>query len=146
MTGLLASLAMTTHPVPTDRPHLADARAASSATYDRRRARTAAETLAGITPARWDDATKRILLTLAAMLAPSAIDTVLEAGALALNPIDVEAYERQALRLQECREEDPLLIPPGEPRLFTRPCTDPCGQSDCEVACAIMHDNGDYRA
>jgi hypothetical protein len=48
-------------------------------TYDRRRARSAAETLATIPPNRWDDTTRRIICTLATIAAPSRIDDLLEA-------------------------------------------------------------------
>lgn len=46
-------------------------------TYDRRRARAAAETLANIPPNRWDDGTRQIVATLATISAPSRIDDLL---------------------------------------------------------------------
>jgi len=86
--------------------------AGAQRTYDRRRARSAAETLAQIPPNRWDDTTKRILLTLATMLTPSAIDPLLEAGALAVH-VDVDQYERARQRLNDTVE---LAQPAWSPR------------------------------
>lgn len=59
--------------------HLERARESAQVTYDRRRARTAAATLATITPSRWDDETRRIVATLATISSPSRIDDLLEA-------------------------------------------------------------------
>lgn len=70
MTGLLACLPMT---------HLDGARESAQRTYDRRRARSAADTLATIPPNRWDDETRRIIATLATISSPSRIDDALEA-------------------------------------------------------------------
>lgn len=61
----------------TDRPHLEQARENAQRTYDRRRARSAADTLATIPPNRWDDATRQIVATLATISAPSRIDDLL---------------------------------------------------------------------
>lgn len=58
--------------------HLAAARESAQQTYDRRRARKAADTLAQIMPNRWDDETRRIVATLATVSAPSRIDNVLD--------------------------------------------------------------------
>lgn len=70
MTGLLACLPMA--------QHLETARANAQRTYDRRRARNAAEQLAVIPPNRWDDRTRQIIATLATISAPSRIDDVLD--------------------------------------------------------------------
>lgn len=59
-------------------PHLAEARAKAQQTYDRRRARDFAEALSTIPPARWDDATRAIIITLATLAVPSRIDDVLD--------------------------------------------------------------------
>lgn len=72
MTSLLASLPMT------EPAHLPDARETTQHTYDRRRARAAADTLATISPARWDDETRSIIATLATMTAPSRITDLLD--------------------------------------------------------------------
>jgi hypothetical protein len=61
----------------TNRPHLEQARENAQVTYDRRRARSAAETLAQIPPNRWDDKTRQIVGTLATISAPSRIDDLL---------------------------------------------------------------------
>jgi hypothetical protein len=71
MTALLACPPMT--------EHLTDARESAQRTYDRRRARSAADTLATIPPNRWDDHTRSVVLTLATIAAPSRIDDALEA-------------------------------------------------------------------
>jgi hypothetical protein len=57
--------------------HLERARESAQHTYDRRRARKAADTLATILPSRWDDETRRIIGTLATISAPSRIDDLL---------------------------------------------------------------------
>lgn len=49
----------------------------ASETYARRRARKAADELAVIDPRLWDDETRRIVLTLATLCAPSRVDEVL---------------------------------------------------------------------
>lgn len=59
--------------------HLPRARESAQLTYDRRRARSAAETLATIPPNRWDDRTRQIVATLATISSPSRIDDLLEA-------------------------------------------------------------------
>ncbi len=58
--------------------HPNTAQANAQRTYDRRRARSAAETLANIPPNRWDDHTRRVILTLATVAAPSRIDNALD--------------------------------------------------------------------
>ena len=64
---------------PTMTEHLPDARENAQRTYDRRRARAAADTLALIPPNRWDDHTRQVVATLATISAPSRIDDVLDA-------------------------------------------------------------------
>lgn len=59
--------------------HLPEARENAQRTYDRRRARRAADVLANIPPNRWDDRTRQIVLTLATIAAPSRIDDALHA-------------------------------------------------------------------
>lgn len=78
---VLASLAMT------QPKQLSQARESAQQTYDRRRARTAADTLALIPPNRWDDTTRRIIATLATISAPSRIDDVL------VEVFDPDAYD-----------------------------------------------------
>lgn len=73
----------------------------ASETYARRRARKAADELAIIDPSLWDDETRRIVLTLATVAAPSRIDDVL-AGEL---PITLDELDRLVVRL----DADPLL-------------------------------------
>jgi hypothetical protein len=81
-------------------------------TYDRRRARSCADTLATIPPNRWDSTTRSIIITLATMVMPSAIDPLLEAGALAIH-VDIDAYERGRLALAHQVE---LAQPAWSPR------------------------------
>ena len=81
--------------------HLEQARESAQRTYDRRRARTAADTLAQIPPNRWDDRTRQIVATLATISAPSRIDEALEAfdGEPAHHLVELtpEAYDRAAV-------------------------------------------------
>lgn len=148
---------MSTHPVPAGRP---DARAAAQDTYTRRRARAAAETLANIGPAGWDEATRRILLTLATIAMPSRIDRVLDdAFDPLLVPLPVamcgSMHGHDSLDEAKACDDAPRARPtigPLAPKPCTlrglepRRCAVPCGKTDCEVVCARMHDNGDYRA
>lgn len=60
------------------RAHLPVAREKAAQTYDRRRARKAADALATIDVALWDDATRKIIGTLATMCAPSRITTLID--------------------------------------------------------------------
>ena|SRR5690242_16188849 len=69
------------------RPHLTDARIKANQTYQRRRARSAADYLLDIDPALWDDATRKILLETLPRLAK------------------IEPWEIEALR---SREPEPL--------------------------------------
>lgn len=54
-------------------------RESAQRTYDRRRARAAADTLAVIPPNRWDDHTRQVIATLATISSPSRIDDLLDA-------------------------------------------------------------------
>jgi hypothetical protein len=89
--------------------HLTDARESAQRTYDRRRARSAADTLATIPPNRWDDHTRRVVATLATISAPSRIDDALEAfdGQPADNLIDVDGTPLPRLFVQP----DPQPLP-----------------------------------
>lgn len=69
-----------------ERPHLRAARAIADEGNSRRRARKAADSLALIDPALWDDETKKIITTLATLAAPSRITSVLDAE---IPPVDL---------------------------------------------------------
>lgn len=79
-------------------------------TYDRRRARSAADTLATIPPNRWDAHTRSVIATLATLSAPSAVDQLLAGTALDddaepfVVELDVDAYERQRRALRAAEE------------------------------------------
>lgn len=115
----------------------------SSDTYARRRARKAADELALIDPALWDDKTRQIVATLATMAAPSRIDDVL---AEHLPPVAL------------CNCDDGRTHPIGEPpcvladdplEAFALPRQDGDGELDRAHRVAQIervHDNGDYRA
>lgn len=81
--------------------HLPEARESAQRTYDRRRARSAADTLALIPPNRWDDHTRLVIATLAMISAPSRIDDALDAfdGEPAHHLVEItgDAYDRAAV-------------------------------------------------
>lgn len=73
----IASLMNESRDAAPERTHLEGARENAQRTYDRRRARKAADTLATIPPNRWDNRTRQIIATLATVSAPSRIDNAL---------------------------------------------------------------------
>ena len=144
MTGLLACLPMT--------EHLAGARESAQRTYDRRRARTAADTLATIPPNRWDDETRRIIATLATISSPSRIDDALEAfdGQPADNLIEIhDEYDPGPVPAEYDMPSPYESLPPKWSDLYCGQCP---GGHNSSYAAAIcrqahrVHDNGDYRA
>ncbi len=203
------------------KPQIATARESAQRTYDRRRARSAAETLANIPPNRWDDTTRQMIATLATIAAPSRIDDALEAfdpdahdGVGAdemieiIGPLDVSCAGELAgicsggpAHHPDCADANAIVVESTSNTLLgpeveanaraiaahlgrrwedidaprrhrymqaaaagiTAPvaltasvenphdmpapagCAGPCGSADCDVTCAILHDNGDYR-
>lgn len=114
----------------------------ASDTYARRRARKAADELAVIDPQLWDDATRRIVATLATISTPSPIDTALADAFPATTPAP---YPNPRPR------PDPDPRPRPEPH--PRPRPEACGCPPHPIfehvdACPrrAVHDNGDYRA
>lgn len=152
MTGLLASLLMT--------EHLERARENAQRTYDRRRARNAAEQLAVIPPNRWDDRTRQIIATLATISAPSRIDELLDEAfeppiGGAENPHDMPSPYLDAMEVL-----DPARCASGHLHggasaaaacdSLPRPPECECGRyqgcDKCGRYRPRVHDNGDYRA
>lgn len=99
----------------------------ASETYARRRARKAADELAVIDPSLWDDETRRIVLTLATVAAPSRIDDLL-AGEL---PVTLDELDALVARLdaEQCQRVEWCKV------------TGPHDAWQCSIA-ASVHDNG----
>lgn len=160
-----------THDMSASGRQLAAARAKSKETYDRRRARDFAEGLVTIAPDIWDAATRQIIITLAALVTPSAIDDALHAfdGQPADTMVEIHGQWATALgdvpgalcaslhhhgTLEQAKACDDL------PRAYPR-CKWGSKHSDAEMVAICdafdtsphkddcppaMHDNGDYRA
>lgn len=142
-------------------------------TYDRRRARSAADTLATIPPNRWDEHTRSVIATLATISAPSRIDELLAGTALdddatpLVVELDADEYRRKVDALEprlfswdELPEgTEDIGVAFGAELVRMGLTEDRCrrqhihGTPELAAACDALegpftpvHDNGDYRA
>lgn len=155
----------------TGRPHLTDARIAANATYQRRRARTAVDTLLEIDPEHYDEHTRRVLIETLPRLAEAGASPVELPPALQAAWCEYEDDERGACTLPEGHAGDHDLDPYAPPVSWVQagyatfderfaggrnpadernPLTCAHGLASCGPCGVLngrpMHDNGDYRA